>query len=391
MAAESRKFTFFIIAYWHDPRFKRKVGGLIRIFELADNLTRLGNNVVLFLPKIGFPKKQTVAKVIEIPFIDLPLLRLLSFQLISTLILFGKLIARVDFLYVRKMNSFIPMLMAKLFRIPIIFEIPNDPYLGYQSIGKIKRFLEQIIDKYSMRLSDEIIVLSQWSKRRLNRIGGFPLSKIVVLPSGTDTKLFRPLKKKECCCKLGLEPSFIYIGFVGSFFIYQGIDTLVEAAPHILEKFANARFLLAGDGPMMDTWRNKVKEKRLRYAFIFTGQVPYKKVPDYIGAMDICVAPHQKDSNQASPVKIFDYMACGRPVVASNIDVVREIVGESECALLVAPQEVDNLVKGIISLIEDEERRKEMSTRGRKYAVYNFDRKKITEDLLSNIQKLKAK
>ncbi len=142
---------------------------------------------------------------------------------------------------------------------------------------------------------------------------------------------------------------------------------------------------------MMDTWRNKVKEKRLRYAFIFTGQVLYKKVPNYIGAMDICVAPHQKDSNQASPVKIFDYMACGRPVVASNIDVVREIVGKSECALLVAPQKVDNLVKGIISLIEDEERRKEMSIRGREYAVYNFDRKKIIEDFLSNIQRLKAK
>jgi len=134
---------------------------------------------------------------------------------------------------------------------------------------------------------------------------------------------------------------------------------------------------------MIGVWKNKVKEKGLGDVFIFTGHVPYKKVPDYIGAMDICVAPHKKGSNQASPVKIFDYMACGRPVVASDIEVVREIIGESKSALLVSPEQADDLAKGIISLIEDDERRKEMSIRGRERAVYNFDRKKVTQDLIS--------
>jgi glycosyltransferase involved in cell wall biosynthesis len=382
---DSKKFTFFIIAYWHDPRFKRKVGGLIRMFELADNLTRMGNSVVLFLPKIGYPKKQTIARVIEIPFIDLPLIRPLSFHLISTLILTIRLTDKVNLLYIRKMNSFLPMLIAKLFRIPAFFEIPNDPYLAYQSSGKIKHFLERIIDRYSMILADKIIVLSEWSKRRLNKFGRIPNPKITVLPSGTDTKLFQPLEKKECCNKLHFDPSFYYVGFIGSFFLHQGIDTLIDAAPIILSEIENTRFLLVGDGPMMDIWKNKVKKKGIQDAFIFTGQVPYKKVPEYIGVMDICVAPHQKDSNQASPVKIFDYMACSRPVVASDIEAAREIIGESECGLLVSPEQVNDLAKGIISLIEDGERRKEMSIRGREYAVYNFDRKKLAEDLISII------
>ncbi len=385
MQKDSKKFTFFIIAYWHDPRFKGKIGGLIRMFELADNLTRMGNSVILFLPKIGYPKKQTIAKVIEIPFMDLPLIRPLSFQLISSLILFGKLIKHPDFLYIRQMNSFLPMLIAKLFGIPAFFEIPNDPYLAYQSSSKIRRFLEKTIDRYSIMLAYKIIVLSEWSKRRLNKFGRIPNSKIMVLPSGTDTKLFQPLEKKECCDKLHFDPSFYYVGFVGSFFLHQGIDTLINAAPIILSEIENTRFLLVGDGPMMDIWKNKVKKKGLQDAFIFTGQVPYKKVPEYIGVMDICVAPHQKDSNQASPVKIFDYMACGRPIVASDIEVAREIIGESECALLVSPEQVDDLAKGIISLIKDGERRKEMSIRGREYAVYNFDRKKLAEDLISII------
>ncbi len=379
---DSKKFTFFIIAYWHDPRFKRKIGGLIRMFELADNLTRMGNSVILFLPKIGYPKKQTMARVIEIPFMDLPLIRPLSFQLISSLILFGKLIKHPDFLYIRQMNSFLPMLIARLFRIPAFFEIPNDPYLAYQSSSKIRRFLEKTIDRYSIMLAYKIIVLSEWSKRRLNKFGRIPNSKIMVLPSGTDTKLFQPLEKKECCDKLHFDPSFYYVGFVGSFFLHQGIDTLINAAPIILSEIENTRFLLVGDGPMMDIWKNKVKKKGLQDAFIFTGQVPYKKVPEYIGVMDICVAPHQKDSNQASPVKIFDYMACGRPVVASDIEVAREIIGESECALLVSPEQANDLAKGIISLIEDGERRKEMGEKGRKHAIHNFDRRKIAKDLI---------
>ena len=382
MQKDSKKFTFFIIAYWHDPRFKRKIGGLIRMFELADNLTRMGNSVILFLPKIGYPKKQTMARVIEIPFIDLPLIRPLSFQLISSLILFGKLIERPDFLYIRQMNSFLPMLIAKLFRIPAFFEIPNDPYLEYQLIGKMRRLLSRTTDKYAMRLSDRIVVLSEWSKRRLNKFGRIPNSKITVLPSGTDTKLFQPLEKKECCDKHHFDPSFYYVGFVGSFFLHQGIDTLINAAPIILSEIENTRFLLVGDGPMMGSWKNKINKKGLQEAFIFAGQVPYKKVPEYIGAMDICVAPNVRDSNQASPVKIFDYMACERPIVASNIDVVREIIGDSGCALLVFPERSDDIGRGIISLIGDERRREEMGKKGRKHVIHNFDRRKIARALI---------
>jgi len=70
----NHKMQLFFVAYWHAPRFKKKAGGLIRIYELADNLTKLGHNVILILPKIGFPKKQTIAKIIEILFIDLALI-----------------------------------------------------------------------------------------------------------------------------------------------------------------------------------------------------------------------------------------------------------------------------------------------------------------------------
>lgn len=377
------KIKIFIIAYWHDSRFKKKVGGLIRIFELADNLKQMGHRVTLILPKIGYPKKQTIADVIEIPFIDLPIIRPISFHFLSSMYLLKTLRGNADFIYVRQLNSFLPLLISKLYNLPSFYEIPNDPYLAYQSSSKTRRFFERTMDKLSMVLSDKIVVLSEWSKKRLNQLGGVPLSKIVVLPSGTDTNLFRPLEKEECCQKVGLDPSFFYIGFVGTFFVHQGIDVLIDVAPVILEKFPNVRFLLVGDGPMMNSWKNKINQKGLQQVFIFTGQVPYKEVPEYIGAMDICIAPHLRDSNQASPVKIFDYMACGRPIVASDIEVVREIVGDSKCALLVVPEMPKEIVDGIIKLIEYPEKRKLMGATGRTLVVKRFDRLIMARDLMN--------
>jgi glycosyltransferase involved in cell wall biosynthesis len=388
MKLTNTSLSVYIFTYWYDPQLKNRAGGPLRIFDLANNLTKLGHSVILFSPKLGFPKRQTIAKVIEIPFIDFPILRPLSFHLISTVWLLVNMTTSVDFLYVRQLNSFLPLFLAKLYRIPTILEIPNDPYLAYQSYSPIKRSIIRVTDRLSMLMADLIVVLSEWSRQRLTKFGKIPLSRISLSPSGTDTELFRPLSKEDCCAKLGLDPSFSYVGFVGSFLSHQGVDTLIDSAPGVLEKCAHLRFLLVGDGPMMDTWKRKVNEMGVEWAFLFPGHVPYKQVPEYIGAMDICVAPHRQNTNQASPVKIFDYMSCGRPIVASNIEVIQEIIGDSKCALLVPPECPDFLSLAITSLIEDNELLSTMSIRARKHAMNNYDRKRIVEKLFPAIEKV---
>jgi glycosyltransferase involved in cell wall biosynthesis len=375
---------FLIVAYWHDPRFRKKAGGLIRMFELADNLIALGHEATMVLPKLGFPKTQTHARVVEIPFLDFPLLRPLCFHLLSTFYMLFACPGRIDRIYVRQMNSFLPLLVGRLFGIFSYFEIPNDPYIGYSLVGKSKRWLIKIIDRLCMILADRNVVLSDWSKKRLHAIGHVPLEQIMVFPSGTDTDLFRPMEKEASCRELNLDPSYYYIGFIGSFLVYQGIDTLIDAAPYVLEKIPNTRFLLVGDGPMRNAWESMVKEKGLHDHFIFTGHVPYRQVPVYIGAMDICVAPHHHNTNQASPVKLFDYMAAGRAIVASDIDVVREIIADSGCAILTPPNCPEALAENIITLINNETLRRELAGRGRLYTRKRYDRKILTSKRLTN-------
>jgi glycosyltransferase involved in cell wall biosynthesis len=284
------------------------------------------------------------------------------------------------------MNSFLPLLIARLYRTPSVYEIPNDPFLAYESSKLVRRLFEKLTDKAAMALSNRIVVLSEWSKKRLSEIGGITPSKIVVTPSGTDTNLFRPLNKIQCCKEIGLDPSFLYIGYAGSFFDYEGVDVLIESAPYILNKFPNAKFLLVGDGPMMNAWKSSISLKGLQDSFIFTNRVPYKEVHKYIGAMDICVAPHHKETSQASPVKLFDYMACGRPIVASDIDVVREITQDNGCALIIEPENPISLANGLIGLLQNENERISRGNLGRILALSKYDRQRITLDLLANIR-----
>ncbi len=387
MADVNVKMRILIVAYWHDPRYKKKTGGLIRMFELADNLQALGHSVTMVLPKLGNPQQQTSARVIQIPFLDFSVLRPLSFHVFSTVRLMFALREQPDFMYVRQMNSFLPLAAARLLRVPVIFEFPNDPFLGYKESGRIKGFLERTMDKAAIKLADKIVVLSEWSKARLVRFGQVPDSRIIVLPSGTDTDLFKPGDRMEACRKLGLDPGNLHVGFIGSFLKYQGIDTLIAAAPSILREFPAARFLLVGSGPMLRAWKEEIQARHLEYAFIFTGQVPYREVPSYLQAMDICVAPHHAASNQASPVKLFDYMACGKPIVASDIEVVREITDTSGCAKLVAPESPAELACEILGLLRNKEERNRLGKQGRAFVSSNFDRSLITERLLSEFLK----
>jgi len=368
---------YYILAYWHDPEFKRRQGGLIRIYELADNLVDSGKRVILFLPKLGQPRRQTKACVVEIPMINFPIVRPLFFQIFLLILLLARLPKKGDFFYVRQMNSPLPILLGKVLKIKVIFEMPNDPFSQYSKMSLFKRFLVKKLDRYSMLLADEITVLSHWSGNRLSCMGGVKESKIVICPSGTNTELFRPQSKRKCCAALGLDDSCNYIGFIGTFLEHQGIDLLIEAAPEVIEKEPNIRFLLVGDGPMRECWQTKAAQLGLERNFMFTGHVKYKEVPTYIGAMDVCVAPHKGNSNQASPVKIFDYMACARPIVASDIEVVREIAAGSRCVLFFKPESAGELSSGIVSLLQNPRRRKEMGREARELAINRYDRRKI--------------
>ena len=200
---------------------------------------------------------------------------------------------------------------------------------------------------------------------------------MTVVPSGSNTDLFRPMDRNKCLEKRKLKKENQYIGFVGSLLKYQGVNILIEAAPLVIAKIPRAHFIIIGEGPMREEWVNTVKKKGLTGKFTFTGQIDYKELPGFIGCMDICEAPFMETVGYSSPVKIFDYMSCGRPIIASDVDGTTGVFRYSEAVHLVPPESPDALARSIIKIIDDEKLLKHMGAMGRKFALEKYDRKKL--------------
>ena len=349
---------------------------------MSENLTKRGHTVYLFVPKIGFPETQTTAKVISIPFFDLPVVRFISFQVLAFIIpLYVAL--KVGFphiIYVRIMWSFIPMLLGRILSVPVMLEINDSPHQAYASItNTFKRTVVHFIDKISFHLSDHILPVTQKIAENMHTLEGIPWDKLTVLPSGTNIDLFHPMDKRQCCLKLGFDELLIYIGFIGTFFRHQGIDTLIDTAPAIIQKYPEVRFLVLGDGPMRAAWSQKIDDNTLSAYFLFPGNVPYEEVPPYCGVMDVCVAPFLKEAVERSPVKIFDYLACGKPVVATDVGETSGFFADSGAVMIVPPEDPAALAQGLNRLLENETLRAEMGNRGRAFIIGRYSRTQIAE------------
>jgi len=362
------------------------------VYELSDNLTKLGHTVFLFIPKLGCPERQTSAYVVPIPLIDLPILRFISFQAFSLLGTLWVLIqkGRPDIIYVRIMWSFIPMLLGKLFSIPVMLEVNDSPHVAYYNIRhNFKRKIVHLIDRISYRLSEHILPVTQKIAEDLHRIDDVPWGSMTVLPSGANTDLFRPMDKSSCCKRLKLDPTKKYVGFIGTFVHRQGVDILIDSAPLIIQKCSDARFLLVGDGPMRDSWEKRVNEMELKNYFIFTGHVSYEDVPFYCGIIDVCVAPFLSKAGELSPVKVFDYLACGRPVVISDVVETGKVFEDSGAVRLIPAEDEVSLSHAIHQLLENETLRVEMGEKGRDFVDSKYSRIKIAKMVESIASQLK--
>jgi len=386
------KLTFYIFAYWHDPRWKKFVGATVKIWDLAHNLSKLGHEVVLFLPKYHFDSENVPFRVVEIPLVDAPILRPFSFNfLLSFYLLIFFFQKRPDVVYVRRMTSIIPLLYAKLRKALLFYEVNDDPYVNMHDDGSratflIRSLLSAKIDEANLKTCSRAFVISQEVGEKILKWNPtIETHKIVLMPSGSNTTLFRPLGKLECRSFLKLNVARKYIGFIGTLLHHQGIDTLIDAAPYILNKEPPSVFVIVGEGPMKEVWMERAEQHGVRDYFIFLGQIAYEDMPGWIGAMDICIAPFLRSAGLRSPVKIFDYMACGRPVVASKVKGTTDLFADTSAIELVEPENPEMLANAIIDLLSNQEKAKSMGQKGRALIVEKYDRRSIAKRIVGEV------
>jgi len=267
---------FFLFAYWHDPHWKQFAGATVKIFDLANNLTDLGNEVTLFVPNYNFDKKDIPFKIIEIPFLNFPFLRLVSFNLYLVFVLLKLFIKkRPDVVYVRRMQSIVPLVITKFFKVKYFFEVNDDPYRqlhhsGSPLIFKIKSKIAILLDELNLKGCDKAFIITNEIRNKiLHKIPQLNFAKLITMNSGANTKLLRPLNKRECCKKIGIDPDKRYIGFLGTIFEHSGLNILISCAKQILHQKSNVEFLIFGDGPqkssLIEITKNGGLEKNFKF------------------------------------------------------------------------------------------------------------------------------
>lgn len=344
----------------------------IHIIELFNNLHKV-SEVYLFVPK---PRevKFNLSSIKYVPWLALPVLGLISYQvsLFFNLYFYCKKI-RVDAIYVRQSEfTFIPLIISKYFGIPYFVEVNG--LITYEmmlfGITKLRITFTKLSEKLGYEHAAKIVTVTRGVKQGIMELYDVPDEKVIVIENGADTELFRPMDQGEARKELNLDQKARYIGFVGNLAPWQGVEYLIQAAPLIITACPDVHFLIVGDGKMKNEWMLLAQELNVRDKFNFIGTVPHKHVPLYINASDVCVVYKKPLKSGYSPLKLYEYMACEKPIVASRLEGF-EILEQQNAGVLVRPEDPEEFAKAIIKLLKDGKLRESMGKNGREYVVKN--------------------
>lgn len=343
----------------------------IHIQEVFKNLAKLSD--IHLLAPAPLQNMHEVQNIIFVPSI-MPLFKSAFYQIFLFLYLsYYCFKLAPDVIYSRYSDlAFSSVLVSKFFRIPYVIEVNGLIIDEMKMFNRPKRYIKfaKRSEKLNYKHAKKIVAVTPGVKEGIKELYNIPDGMIVVIENGANTDLFTPLDRKEVKKELNLDQNANYICFVGALAQWQGVEYIIKSAPLILKECPNTNFLIVGEGPMKKALVELAGETGVSDEFIFTGIVPYEEVSKYISASDICVVPKRPLKSGYSPLKLYEYMACGKPVVASRVEGFT-ILEQKNAGILVEPENPENIANVIIKLLNNEKLREELGRNGREYVVKN--------------------
>lgn len=246
--------------------------------------------------------------------------------------------------------------VAKKRAIPFIYEIRafwEDAAVGNGtgSEGSLKYRATKALETYAVKRADAVAVICEGLKADLIT-RGIVADKILVSPNGVDLGLFGdpPPPDTALAIELGLSGQSV-IGFIGSFYNYEGIDDLIAAMPLLPE----VHLLLVGGGPMEAALRAQAANSPVSNRIHFVGRVPHDQVERYYSLIDILCYPRKKMrlTDLVTPLKPLEAMAQMRLVAASNVGGHRELIEDGVTGTLFPPDDPGALAASLLGLLAD--------------------------------------
>jgi glycosyltransferase involved in cell wall biosynthesis len=206
--------------------------------------------------------------------------------------------------------------------------------------------------------------------------------KIIVISNGVNIHRFKPKPQAEARKKYNIPVDAKVILSLGSLFPWAGIETLISAAPSIIEAYHDSLFLIgSGEEPYLSHIKNEVKKKGLQNRFLFYGFIPWNEAAWFISIADICAAPFIfKDIRSGcSSLRVYSYLACGKVVVGSNIPGLGDMLEKEKIGLSVPMGDSKALAKSVISLLDNSNSMALDGLRARTFTVENFSWESIVD------------
>ena len=265
---------------------------------------------------------------------------------------------------------------ARRFGLPVVYEMRaswEDGAVehGTARAGSLRYRLSRALETWVLRRADAVTTICDGLRRDIVS-RGIPQDKVTVIPNAVDPVRFRTDGRRNpvLARRLQLDGADV-VGFIGSFYGYEGLDLLVRALPRMLEQKPSVRLLLVGGGYQEEEQALKQQAIALGIAdkIVFAGRVPHAEVPDYYNLVDAFVYPRHRTrlTETVTPLKPLEAMAQGRAVVASDVGGHRELIRDGETGRLFQAGNADALADAVIGLLKDRDATAAMRAKARRF------------------------
>lgn len=255
--------------------------------------------------------------------------------------------------------------------------------------------LAEAIEAFHLQAADLIVVVSQALEDSLAALG-ISRDKILVNPNGVDTDRYHPdIDGTAIRQALGLDGKIVF-GFVGTFGRWHGAEVLAEAFGELHRTHPEPdrlALVYVGDGEMREETERRIatqceQQPSLQDRVHFVGRVPQAEAVHYLAASDVLVSPHVPNPDGSeffgSPTKLFEYLALGKPVVASRLAQIGEVLEHDHTAWLTNPGDASSLAAGLRELIANPERAQRLGAAARRQAVDRHSWRSHVDQILAS-------
>ena len=257
------------------------------------------------------------------------------------------------------LNAIAALGVGRALGIPVVYEVRafwEDAAADHGSSrpGGLRYRLTRALETHALRRADAVTTICDGLRRELCA-RGVPAHRITVIPNAVDVAAFSAAAPGApwLAHKLGLHGHLV-IGFIGSFYAYEGLELLLRAMPRMLAAQPALRLLLAGGGPQEAALVALAHELGIAGQVVFAGRVPHAQVASYYQLVDLCIYPRlaMRLTELVTPLKPLEAMAQGRLVVASDVGGHRELVQHGRTGLLFRAGDAQSLAQTVLALLQ---------------------------------------